>query len=56
LLWLLAPLALLAGAIGLWLQNRRRRKAAARAGEVDQRLTDDEEARLQELMTAERNQ
>ncbi|MBN9041254.1 MAG: cytochrome C biogenesis protein CcmH [Rhizobiales bacterium 62-47] len=53
LLWLLTPLALVAGAIGLWLQNRRRLKLASADGETLVSLTPDEEARLQKLIAAQ---
>jgi cytochrome c-type biogenesis protein CcmH len=52
LLWLLTPLALAAGGISLWFHGRRR----ARAAEPDaglMSLTPDEEARINQLITAE---
>ncbi|MDE2377681.1 cytochrome c-type biogenesis protein [Bradyrhizobium sp.] len=48
LLWLLAPLALLAGGAALWLQMRRR---AGSGGDVPSPLTPEEEARLAALMS-----
>ncbi|MGY8664524.1 cytochrome c-type biogenesis protein [Bradyrhizobium sp. UFLA05-109] len=50
LLWLLAPLALGAGGIAIWLQIRRRAQGAAN---VTPPLTPDEEAKLAALMSDE---
>ena len=47
LLWLVPPLVLVAGGLGLWMQSRRRPKAGEGAGPA---LTADEEARLRQLM------
>jgi cytochrome c-type biogenesis protein CcmH len=53
LLWLLPPLALAGGGLALWVQSRRRsRSAAAEDGSVD-KLTAEEEARLERLIAAE---
>ncbi len=49
LLWLLTPLALAAGGLGLWLQIRRR----SQGGAAVPPLTPDEEARLAALMSDE---
>jgi cytochrome c-type biogenesis protein CcmH len=51
LLWLLPPLALAGGGIGLWLHSRRRAKSAL--GEATVTLTPDEEARLAALIADE---
>ena len=53
LLWLLPPLALLGGGIALWTNMRRR--SGSNAGEDDPlvRLTADEEARLERLISGE---
>jgi cytochrome c-type biogenesis protein CcmH len=48
LLWLLPPLALVAGGLALWMQNRRRSGTAAAEGLL--KLTAEEEARLQRLL------
>jgi cytochrome c-type biogenesis protein CcmH len=48
LLWLLTPLLLIGGGIGLWLQARRRSRGTEAAG-----LTPDEEARLAALMSSD---
>ncbi|MCB1412603.1 MAG: cytochrome c-type biogenesis protein CcmH [Xanthobacteraceae bacterium] len=53
LLWLLTPFALLAGALGLWWQNRRRNRLAARDNEAGLKLTADEEARIEKLLAAQ---
>ncbi len=52
LLWLLTPLVFGGGAVGLWLQHRRRLQLAARDDETQARLTPDEQARLRKLMGA----
>jgi cytochrome c-type biogenesis protein CcmH len=51
LLWLLPPLALVAGGLALWMQNRRRSGTAAAEGLL--KLTAEEEARLQRLLAPE---
>lgn len=51
LLWLLPPLVLVAGGLGLWLHIRRRGRDAARATEVSKPLSADEQARLDKLLT-----
>jgi len=53
LLWLLPPLALAGGGIALWIHSRRRSKSAARDDPSRLKLTADEEARLQRLMSAD---
>lgn len=53
LLWLLTPLALGGGAVGLWLQNRRRLKLASADGDAVAELTPDEKSRLQKLIAAQ---
>lgn len=50
LLWLLPPLVLVAGGLGLWLHIRRRGRDAARATEVSKPLSADEQARLDKLL------
>jgi cytochrome c-type biogenesis protein CcmH len=52
-LWFLAPLAMLAGGIGLWAQARRRAKASAGEDPALTSLTPDEEARVSQLVAAE---
>jgi cytochrome c-type biogenesis protein CcmH len=53
LLWSLSPLALIGGALALWMHNRRRRNSAAAEDPSTAKLTDEEEARLRMLMCAE---
>ena len=53
LLWFLTPLALSAGGITLWVQNRRRARASADQDASAPHLSPDEEARLDQLMAAE---
>ena len=53
LLWLLPPLALVGGGLALWMHNRRRTKAAA-ADDPLFKLSADEEARLDALLTQEK--
>jgi cytochrome c-type biogenesis protein CcmH len=53
LLWLLPPLALAGGGIALWMHSRRRSKSVAGDDQSRLKLTADEEARLQRLMSAE---
>ena len=53
LLWLLPPLALAGGGFALWMQGRRRAKAAGGQDDSLFRLTAEEEARLQRLIAAE---
>ena len=54
ILWLVPPLALLAGVVALWFYNRRRAQAAVAAGEAAAfHLTPEEEARLAKLMDDE---
>jgi cytochrome c-type biogenesis protein CcmH len=52
LLWLLPPLALAGGGLALWVHGRRKTRAAAGHG-ADFQLTAEEEARLEQLITAE---
>jgi cytochrome c-type biogenesis protein CcmH len=49
-LWLAPLVALLAGALGIWLTLRRRGPRAATAPEQPQRLSPDEEKRVRDLM------
>jgi cytochrome c-type biogenesis protein CcmH len=51
LLWLLPPFALVGGGLALWMHNRRRTKVGG--DETLFKLSADEEARLERLMTAE---
>jgi cytochrome c-type biogenesis protein CcmH len=51
LLWLLPPFALLGGGLALWMHNRRRTKAGG--DETLFKLSADEEARLERLITSE---
>jgi cytochrome c-type biogenesis protein CcmH len=53
LLWLLPPLALTGGGIALWMHSRRRSKSAVGDDPSRLKLTADEEARLQRLMSAD---
>jgi cytochrome c-type biogenesis protein CcmH len=54
LLWLLPPLVLLGGGAALWMRGRRKTEAAdAVNGNSGVRLTAEEEARLEQLITAE---
>ncbi|MGN6286175.1 MAG: cytochrome c-type biogenesis protein [Afipia sp.] len=53
ILWLVTPLLLIAGGVGLWLYNRRRLRGAAEPKSADVRLTPDEETRLQRLLASE---
>jgi cytochrome c-type biogenesis protein CcmH len=53
LLWLLPPLALAGGGFALWTHNRRRAKAGTQDDASPVKLTADEEARLERLITAE---
>lgn len=50
LLWLLPPLVLIAGGLGLWLHIRRRGRDAARATDASKPLSADEQARLDKLL------
>ena len=52
LLWFLTPLALGAGGIALWMQGRRRRAGAEQDAAL-LNLTPEEEARINQLITAE---
>jgi cytochrome c-type biogenesis protein CcmH len=53
LLWLLTPLALAGGGVALWIHNRRRAKSAGKEDLSSAKLTAEEEARLEQLMSAE---
>jgi cytochrome c-type biogenesis protein CcmH len=53
LLWLLPPLALVGGGLALWANSRRRSKYAAADDLSPLRLTADEEARLERLLSVE---
>ncbi|AVT75981.1 cytochrome c biogenesis protein CcmH [Rhodopseudomonas palustris] len=50
LLWLLPPLVLVAGGLGLWLHIRRRGRDAARSTDAPKPLSADEQARLDKLL------
>jgi cytochrome c-type biogenesis protein CcmH len=54
LLWFLTPLALAAGGIALWMQGRRRARSGAGRDEALLDLTPQEEARINQLLAAER--
>jgi cytochrome c-type biogenesis protein CcmH len=53
LLWLLPPLALMAGGVAMWVYSNRRRRAGVAGGESLMKLTADEEARLEKLLAAD---
>jgi cytochrome c-type biogenesis protein CcmH len=53
LLWLLPPLALMAGGIALWVYSDRRRRAGLPDGVSLMKLTPDEEARLEKLLASD---
>ena len=53
LLWLVPPLALAGGGLALWLHNRRRQKSAGIADPSLLHLTEEEEARIDRLISAE---
>jgi cytochrome c-type biogenesis protein CcmH len=53
LLWLLTPFVLLAGALGLWWQYRRRNRPAVLDSEARLKLTPDEEARIEKLLASQ---
>ena len=53
LLWLVPPLALAGGGLALWLHNRRRQKSAGAADPSLLHLTEEEEARIDRLLSAE---
>lgn len=50
LLWLLSPLVLAGGGLGLWIQSRRRSRSATGQDNSTAKLTADEEARLKKLI------
>ncbi|QDL96812.1 cytochrome c-type biogenesis protein CcmH [Rhodopseudomonas palustris] len=50
LLWLVPPLVLVGGGLGLWLHIRRRGRDTARVGEAPKPLSADEQARLDKLL------
>ena len=54
LLWFLTPLALGAGGIALWAHGRRRARSGGEQDDALLNLTPDEEARINQLMAAER--
>jgi cytochrome c-type biogenesis protein CcmH len=54
LLWFLTPLALGAGGIVLWAHGRRRARSGGEQDDALLNLTPDEEARINQLMAAER--
>jgi cytochrome c-type biogenesis protein CcmH len=53
LLWLLSPLVLAGGGLALWLQARRRFREAAGRDNSTARLSAEEQARLEQLITEE---
>jgi len=53
LLWLVPPLALAGGGLALWLHNRRRQKSAGATDPSLLHLTEEEEARIDRLLSAE---
>ncbi len=53
LLWLIPPLVLAGGGIALWLNNRRRNRLSTKGDAAALRLTPDEEARLERLISQE---
>jgi cytochrome c-type biogenesis protein CcmH len=53
LLWLLPPLALIGGGLALWFYSRRRANAGSTADPSLLRLTEEEEARLEQLLAAD---
>jgi cytochrome c-type biogenesis protein CcmH len=53
LLWLVPPLALAGGGLALWLHNRRRQKSAGAADPSLLHMTEEEEARIDRLLSAE---
>jgi cytochrome c-type biogenesis protein CcmH len=53
LLWLIPPFVLVAGGIALWLNNRRRNRRGLETDPAALRLTPDEEARLERLISGE---
>jgi cytochrome c-type biogenesis protein CcmH len=54
LLWFLTPFALGAGGIALWAHGRRRARSGGEQDDALLNLTPDEEARINQLMAAER--
>ena len=54
LLWFLTPLALGAGGIALWVHGRRRARSGGEQDDAQLSLTPDEEARINQLIAAER--
>ncbi|ABE62262.1 cytochrome C biogenesis protein [Nitrobacter hamburgensis X14] len=52
-LWLLTPLLLVGGGLGLWGFSRRRSKAMQAAADAPPRLSEEEEARLAKLVATE---
>lgn len=53
LLWVIPPLVLIGGGLALWLGNRRRNRRNAESNAAALRLTPDEEARLERLISGE---
>ncbi|MCX7307697.1 MAG: cytochrome c-type biogenesis protein CcmH [Afipia sp.] len=53
LLWLIPPFVLVGGGLALWLGNRRRNRRSADGDIATFRLTPDEEARLERLISGE---
>ena len=57
LLWLLPPLVLIGGGVALWMHGRRRARIAPETnGETSFNLTAEEEARLAQLVSAEKRE
>ena len=54
LLWFLTPLALAIGGTALWMQGRRRARSDAEQDAASSSLTPEEEARIHQLIAAER--
>ncbi|MGA2994365.1 cytochrome c-type biogenesis protein [Bradyrhizobium sp.] len=54
LLWFLTPLALGVGGIALWAHGRRRARSGGEQDDAQLSLTPDEEARINQLIAAER--
>ena len=53
ILWLVSPLLLIGGGVGLWLYNRRRNQAGNEQPSGNTELTPDEKARVDRLMSTD---